>query len=785
MRPSVFFIGLALTIAGISFSSRLALADQTVWPKTWQANGYSLTAYEPQADAWQNYSKLTGKVAVAVTKPGSDKPLLGVVHLTADTTTDSNTNLVRISNVQIASVNFPNLSADEQKRLDTYLRQNAKLNDATVAVETILLNIKATQSGEREAQIITTAPTIYYSQKPAILVTFDGDPLFGPVKGVQGDLNFAVNTNWNIFKTGSQYYLLVSNFWLTASAPQGPWSPAASVLAILKQLPDDESWKDVRAALNAAPIGASQLPMVWVSTQPAEAIVTDGAPKLVAIVGTQLVYIDNTDATVVFDKASKRYYYLTSGRWYSASTLNGPWSFASEKLPAEFKKIPADSQLGFVLASVPGTPQSQEAIVRAQVPTEAKVDRATASLTVSYAGDPQFQPIKDTAIQYAVNTDVDVIKTSDGKYYACKDAVWFVATTPTGPWTVADNIPDEIYTIPTESKVYNDTYVHEVKADTSSVWFAFTAGYLWAYPWHHGYYYGPGWWYRPWYGYWGGYPVYYPWPRTYWGGMYYNPVTGRYGSAWGVRGPYGGATIGRGYNPASGGYWRGGAIYGPYGGIGRVGVYNPATGNYYHGWAAWGPNGIVTKGSGNWPVPTPYGSRSDVYNRWGNNVAQRPTINQPSTLPATRPGGNVGTKPGGGNVSTLPAGNKPGTLPAGGTKPGTLPAGGTKPGTLPAGGANLNNRVGNIYAGNDGNVYRPTSDGNWSRYNNQNGGWQNVKPATNAPAVNPAAAYRPQPQAVNPQTVQNLNAANAARVQGAANFSRPAGARPAGGIRGR
>lgn len=36
----------------------------------------------------------------------------------------------------------------------------------------------------------------------------------------------------------------------------------------------------------------------------------------------------------------------------------------------------------------------------------------------------------------------------DGKYYLCDNAAWFVGGSPTGPWTLADSVPQAIYSIP-------------------------------------------------------------------------------------------------------------------------------------------------------------------------------------------------------------------------------------------------------------------------------------------------------------------------------------------------
>src|SRR5262249_40789122 len=148
------------------------------------------------------------------------------------------------------------------------------------------------------------------------------------------------------------------------------------------------------------------------------------------------------------------------GRWYASSSLNGPWAFSTNSLPADFAKIPADSPRANVLSSVPGTPQAQYMAAASQIPQIAKVDPANTKLTVTYAGDPKFEPITGTTLQYAVNTSYDVIKLSDTLYYSCYSGIWFVAGSPSGPWTVASSVPSVIYTIPPNSPLYQDTCVY-------------------------------------------------------------------------------------------------------------------------------------------------------------------------------------------------------------------------------------------------------------------------------------------------------------------------------------
>ena len=61
---------------------------------------------------------------------------------------------------------------------------------------------------------------------------------------------------------------------------------------------------------------------------------------MAAIDGTSLTYATNTNNSVFYSSATKLYYYLAAGRWFSASGLNGPWTFATPNLPADFANIP-------------------------------------------------------------------------------------------------------------------------------------------------------------------------------------------------------------------------------------------------------------------------------------------------------------------------------------------------------------------------------------------------------------------------------------------------------------
>ena len=444
-------------------------------------------------------------------------------------------------------------------------------------------------------------PTIFFSKKPALLVNLDGEPIWSPIK--ENDLKFAVNTNWDLFQHDPTkvYYLRNEQSWLQAQDLKGPWIAAGKLPESFAKLPSDDNWKDVKAALPGKKLSADKLPQVFVSSAPAEMILLTGEPKYEPVAGTSLLWVSNTESDVFRVGAKGAVYYLVAGRWFSAPDFSGPWTFATPKLPEDFQKIPLEHPRSRVLASVPGTQQAAEAVLLAQVPQTARVNKKELKAPeVQYQGDPKFEKIEKTKVERAVNTDKSIIKVGD-MYYMCFEGVWFMGKSPTGPWTVASKVPGEIYEIPISSPANNVTYVTVEDDDDEWATFATAAMYtgvmvawgcaVW----------GSGWYYPPYYGgFYGGYPRYYGHYPTYGYGASYNPWTGAYGRGAVAYGPYGGAGVGARYNPRTGTYSRGAAAYGPYGSRAAGQAYNPRTGAY----------GQTRQGS-------------NVYGSWGSTQVQR------------------------------------------------------------------------------------------------------------------------------------------------------------------
>ncbi len=714
------------------------------WPRTYPLpnNGGSVTVYQPQIASWKEQKHIVFWAAVAYAAPGATQAVLGTVKAEADTEISVEEKLVKFTPLQVTQFNFQSLTRDQGRTFVTAFQQAIPSKNMVISLDRVLAGVNKSEilieDTKKAVDIKADPPKIYSSTRPAILALFEGEPILSPVESL--DLKYAVNTNWDIFQqvSTSVWFLRNDKTWLKATDINGPWTPAGKLPADFGKLPDDANWKDVKDHYPGQTLSEKDAPTVFVSITPAEMILLKGKPKLEAVSGTkELFWVSNTESDLFREGKEGLFYYLVAGRWFSAASLDGPWTFATLNLPADFRKIPLSHPRSRILASIPGTEQASEAILMAQVPQTAQVNiKEIQAPTVIYdGGTPVFQPIPNTKLYRAVNTDKDVIQ--DGTdFYLCYQAVWFVSKSPTGPWEVARSVPPEVYKIPPSSPAYNVTYVNQQGSATSDyVETSYTAGYVGMMVafgccvWGSGYYYPP--YYR--------YPCYYPYPATYGAGAWYNPHTGAYGRGFAAYGPYGGISAGASYNPRTGTYARGGAAYGPYGSSAYARAYNPRT----------GASAATRQGA-------------NIYGNWGSTVAHRgDSWAQTGHVTDYRTGqttSGIRTSEGGAGIRTTGPGGTGGVARTAG---------------------------GDVYAGRDGNVYRNTG-GSWQKY--ENGSWSPTAQPKGTPSQTVGQLNKDQAARVNgtqrANTTSNYNASGGNRNTAGSYQPRPAtggGGRMGGG----
>ncbi len=488
-RPGVAGL-IALVAAAALAAAPPARAEDPAWPRQFDSPSGSFVVYQPQPENLDG-DELTGRAAFSLKKSDDAIRTYGVLWYVEHVEIDRDSSIVTARSLDVTKVRLPGITPDEASHYETLVETEASGWDLSCSLEELQAGLAAAEKERASvAGIDNTPPKILFEARRAILVVYDGAPVRKPIEG--STLERVANTPYAVVfdaRDGS-YYLNGANLWYRSKDPLGPWidipRPPAAVRDVVP--PDTSAYDQVEGPP----------PDVLTATEPTELISTNGPPRYAPLVGDELLYVSNTESDVVLEVSTQSLYVLLSGRWFRAPSMDGPWTFVrGDELPASFKDVPLDSPKGNILASVAGTDQADDAIADAEIPQTSAIRRDDRGFHVTYDGDPQFEPIEGTDLEYAVNTDAEVIL-ADDRYYACDQGVWYISDYADGPWIVSDTRPVGVEDIPPSCPVYDVRYVYIYDSTPDVIYVGYLPGYIGCYPYHGTVVYGTGYYYRPW-----------------------------------------------------------------------------------------------------------------------------------------------------------------------------------------------------------------------------------------------------------------------------------------------
>ena len=176
-------------------------------------------------------------------------------------------------------------------------------------------------------------PKVIVTNRPAVLVSIEGQPRFGPMPGSK--LQRVLNTPAFLVKGASgNLYLSVYDGFMTAPKLAGPWSVMKTVPRVVQDAKAralQEGEADLLAGRPDADGKRPSLkqppaPRVVMATQPTALVVTRGDPVYEPVEGTKLSRVANTDSLLYVNRPEDRTYLKVGDHWYRAKSLKGPWS---------------------------------------------------------------------------------------------------------------------------------------------------------------------------------------------------------------------------------------------------------------------------------------------------------------------------------------------------------------------------------------------------------------------------------------------------------------------------
>ena len=382
---------------------------------------------------------------------------------------------MNFSELKITESNFPDAAdAISSGRSSRRSSTSVPLDERVIALDRVLASVDTSQIIPKNVEgVKADPPPIFFSKTPAVLVNIDGDPIWSPI--AENDLKFAVNTNWDLFEhePTKTFYLRNDKVWLKAADVKGPWTPAGKLPDELREAagrreleggeggaarPDDQRQPGAEGVRQHDAGGADSAATASRATSPVQR-------------ARALLWVSNTESDVFrLGQDGRRSTSSSPAAGSRRPDFTGPWTFATPNLPADFKKIPLEHPRSRVLASVPGTPQAAEAVLLAQIPQTARVNKKRCKAPeVAYQGEPEFQPIE---------TDHGAARRQhrQGHHQGRRPVLHVLPgrvvhgrRAPTGPWEVTGEVPKQIYEIPVSSPSHTVTYV-TVEERTTTQW---------------------------------------------------------------------------------------------------------------------------------------------------------------------------------------------------------------------------------------------------------------------------------------------------------------------------
>ena len=180
-------------------------------------------------------------------------------------------------------------------------------------------------------------------------------------------------------------------------------------------------------------------PPIFYSKTPAILLVVDGEPILSPISNTRLEVVVNANWDL-FRYKGKTWYLRRDDRWLKNKDdkLDGEWRWENS-LPGDFKDLPDDGNWDETKSFIPAAKSDTHE------PTVFVSDHPAALIVTT--GTPIYRDIDDTGLQYLLYTESDVFRFGYTIYYHVS-GYWFSANGLGGPWTHATELPEVFALIP-------------------------------------------------------------------------------------------------------------------------------------------------------------------------------------------------------------------------------------------------------------------------------------------------------------------------------------------------
>jgi hypothetical protein len=176
-------------------------------------------------------------------------------------------------------------------------------------------------------------------------------------------------------------------------------------------------------------------PHIFYSYNPSVLVIIDGDPITKKTTNNSFSKVINTSAFIIYNSQDGSYSLSLFGEWFLSAKITGPWIL----------NVNGTKELDLLLSSY----SSQDSTIQLFNPPSDEIKNyiakgkqpkifisTTSSELIIFEGQPQYIPVTGTNLLYASNTKADVFKnTTDNLTYILISGRWYSASDMKGPWT--------------------------------------------------------------------------------------------------------------------------------------------------------------------------------------------------------------------------------------------------------------------------------------------------------------------------------------------------------------
>jgi hypothetical protein len=152
------------------------------WPREIESDLGKIVIYQPQLDSLDG-DILTGRAAVSLQGPAKAEPIFGALWFRAQVSVDRDAGLMTLEDVKVTRAKLTDATPEQIQKFQDKVDNAANTWDIVLTLEQVESSLAASEKEVKSTEDLKSdPPVIIFSQKPAVLVSFDGEPETRPIK---------------------------------------------------------------------------------------------------------------------------------------------------------------------------------------------------------------------------------------------------------------------------------------------------------------------------------------------------------------------------------------------------------------------------------------------------------------------------------------------------------------------------------------------------------------------------------------------------------------------------